>query len=191
MKKYILAAISFAAFAYTIWFMHFGELTTIEGSLSKTGINHTFLFAIWGIITFTALYLNVFTLFSEHIKKYSWKKFYFTMMLLSATGMALTLSCRFGYEFGAEYYLHCAGSLTFSILTSVIVFTYYMLNFRRHRLYAIATIVIGVLLITDMIFLIAYKQNALIEAVPILFGLFIMPLTLFIDKEKDYASQRA
>ena len=171
--------------------MHFGELTTIEGALSKSGIVHPVYFTIWGILTFTALYSNVFSLYSKHVRKYRWKRLVIPLSAVAAIGMMLTLACRFGKEFGFEYYLHCAGSLAFSIITSVIVFTYYLLNCKRHWIYSAATIVIGLLLITDLVFLIICKQNALIEAVPILFALIAMPLTLIIDKEKDYASQKS
>ena len=190
MKKIFISILSACAFAYTLWYMHFGELTTIEGALSKSGIKHPVYFAIWGALTFFALYANIFSLYKT-LKKYRWQRLVYPLSALSAVGMIITLTCRFGYEFGFEYYLHCAGSLAFSFITSVLVFTYYMLNFKRHKLYAAATVIIGALLITDLIFLIICKQNALIEAVPILFALIIMPITIIFDKEKDYAVQKA
>lgn len=187
MKKSIIIIISAAAFVYTIWYMHFGELTTIEGALSKTGIIHPFLFAIWGTLVYAALYLNIFYLYLLLNK--NWLKALIPLSAFGAIGMLLTLTCRFGKEFGFEYYLHCGGSLAFSIITSVIVFTLYLLNSKKHWLYKAATITTGILLITDLVFLIIYKQNALIEAVPILFALVIMPVTILINKEKTYASR--
>ncbi len=191
MKNTINCILSACAVAFTVWFMHFGEITTIEGALSKSGIIHPVYFAIWGVLTFSALYCNIFSLYRKNLSKNVLKRFTVPLSAVASVGMAITLTCRFDKIYGFEYYLHCAGSLAFSIITSVVVFTYYLLNFKKHIFYGASTIIIGVLLITDLIFLIIYKQNALIEAIPILFALIIMPVTLLFIKDKNYASQKA
>ena len=105
--------------------------------------------------------------------------------------MALTLACDFDYAKQTEYLLHCAGSLTFSVLTGVCVFVLFLLNYKRSKPYAVFTYIIGTILIVDLILLILFKQNALIETVPVIFALVTLPIVNFTDlfKEKAYATR--
>ena len=105
--------------------------------------------------------------------------------------MLLTLLCDFDYSKRTGYLLHCAGSLTFSVLTGVCVFLLFLLNYKKNRLYAAFTYIVGAILILDLILLLIFKQNALIEAVPVIFALVILPIHNFTDlfKEKINASR--
>lgn len=58
MKKTLICTLSFAAAAYTVWFMQFGSLTENSSALSKTGLHHPVLFAVWGTLTFFALFAD-------------------------------------------------------------------------------------------------------------------------------------
>lgn len=186
MKKYIILAISVCAVIFTLWFMHFGELTTNSGALSKTGLIHPIYFTIWGLLTYTALYANIIFLYNKQFPK---AKLPYLSAGIALIGMILTLSCKFDFSLKLQYYLHCAGSLTFSIITGICVFALYLLNFRKSFTYKIVTIITGSILVADGILLLIFKQNALIEAVPIIFALIAMPLTIFKEKDKAYAAQ--
>lgn len=58
-------------------------------------------------------------------------------------------------------------------------------------MFATFTYIIGLLLITDLILLLIFQENALIEAVPILFALILLPTLNFTNlfKEKAYAAR--
>ena len=188
MKKAILVFLSALALVYTLWYMHFGSLTDNSGALSTTGLSHPVAFTIWGVLTFFALYSNILYAYAELPRKH---KFQYILCGVSAVGMALTLTCDFDYAKRTEYLLHCIGSLTFSVLTGVCVFVLFLLNYKKSKLYAVFTYIIGAILIVDLIMLIIFNENALIETVPVIFALITLPIVNFTDlfKEKTYASR--
>lgn len=189
MNKYIVLILSIFAVSYTLWYMSFGSLTENSGALSKTGLAHPVLFIVWGILVFTALYWGIITLYRILLPK---SKVYIFLTVLALLGMILTLSCRFDYSIKAEYYLHCAGSLTFSAATGIVVFLLFLFNFKKGAFYSVICTAVGIILITDLVLLLIFKENALVEAVPIIFGLIIIPLSVFkasAKKEKIYASR--
>lgn len=186
MKKYIIPVLSVCAVIFTLWFMHFGELTTNSGALSKTGLIHPIYFIFWGFLTYTALYSNIIFLYKKFLPK---SKLQYTFAITALIGMMLTLFCKFDFDFKLQYYLHCAGSLTFSVSTGICVFILYLLNYKKNIWCRILTFMIGIILAADGILLLIFKQNALIEAVPIIFALIVMPLTVFIQKDKTYVTQ--
>lgn len=188
MKKYALCATSIMTAAYTVYYMSLNELTTNEGALSKTGLKHPVLFAVWGILTYISLYWGIF----EIAKKFKvLKNFHYALAIASLLGMAMTLIFKFDYSLRIQYFLHCSGSLIFSVCTGVCVFITYMLNFRKSVFFSASTVIIGIILATDLVLLIIFKQNALIEAVPVLFALILMPLTLIAHKDKERAGANA
>ena len=188
MKKIILTSLSVAALFYTLWYMHFGSLIENSGALSTTGLSHPVAFTIWGVLTFTALYSNILYAYGELPRKH---KFQYVLCGVSAIGMVLTLACDFDYRKQTEYLLHCAGSLTFSVLTGICVFVLFLLNFKKSRMFSVFTYIIGAILIIDLIMLIIFQENALIETVPVLFALITLPIMNFTNlfKEKAYASR--
>ncbi|MDE6658574.1 MAG: hypothetical protein K2K01_00475, partial [Eubacterium sp.] len=105
-------------------------------------------------------------------------------------GMILTLSCDFDYAIYIQYVLHCFGSLLFSVSTSTCVFLLFFLNYKRNKMFSVFTIIIGFILITDLILLLIFKETALIESVPVLFALIILPLLNFTSmfKDKEYVA---
>ncbi|MDE5996166.1 MAG: hypothetical protein K2G56_04545, partial [Eubacterium sp.] len=117
--------------------------------------------------------------------------FQFIFFALSAIGMLLTLSCDVDYSIYIQYVLHCIGSLLFSISTGTCVFLLLFLNARRNKVFTCFSWMIGAILITDLILLLIFKETALIEAVPVLFGLIILPILNFstLFKDKEYASR--
>lgn len=192
MKEKILMLLSAAAIIYTIWYMHFGELTTNAGALSKTGLRHPVYFAIWGALTYTALHYGIFYTQSLLCKIH---KYQYALSAIALLGMILTITCRFDYSLKAEYYLHCSGSLCFSALTGISVFSVFLINFKKSNYFKVFTFIIGLILICDTVLLLIYKETALIEAIPVLFGLIILPATALKyrdikqnDKDFQYAS---
>lgn len=180
MKKAIICTLSFAAAAYTAWFMHFGSLTQNSGALSKTGLRHPVLFAVWGTLAFFALLANGTYIYNRGSKKL--KAFFISLGIASFLGMLLTLCFKFDYDLKMQYYLHCAGSLAFSASSGAAIFTLFLINFKKNKLYAALTIIIGVILAADLIFLIIFQENALIEGVPVIFALVSMPTVILKEK---------
>lgn len=186
MKKAIYTFLSIVSVLLTLWLMHYGSLTENDGALSKTGLKHPILFAIWGIITYSALHFNIIYGLNKINKA---NQIYYIFSAIAGIAMLLTICCDFNYSQRVQYYLHCTGSLTFSAITGIFVFILFLYQFRKSKIYKVFTIIIGSILITDLIFLIIFQENALIEAVPIIFGLIILPIFNFYIKEKEYVTQ--
>ena len=188
MNKAIMIFLSAFAFIFTLWYMQFGSLIENSGALSRTGLVHPVYFSIWGISAFAAIYANLLFAYKTLLHKH---KFQYVLFSVSAIGMILTLACDFDYSKKLQYILHCSGSLTFSVLTGICVFMLFLLNYRKSKMFAVFTYIIGLLLITDLILLLIFQENALIEAVPILFALVLLPTLNFTNlfKEKAYAAR--
>ncbi len=180
MKKLsvILCAVSTV---YTLWYMHFDLPWTNDGALSAIGLGHRFLFSVWGILTFASLAVSIITAY----KRYTNTKAYVPLLIISGAGMALTLIFRFDYDLKPDYYFHCAGSLTFSIVTGFTIFLLFVL--AKNRLFAVIT---AVILIADTVLLIIFKETGLIEAVPIFAG-YIMLCITNLRRDKIEAAREA
>ena len=67
-----------------------------------------------------------------------------------------------------------------------------MYGFKKNTFSAVLTVIIALILITDLILLIIFKQNALIEGLPIIFALAVMPVTQAVftlsSKNKETAN---
>ena len=83
--------------------------------------------------------------------------------------MILTLCCDFDYDIKIQYWLHCIGSMTFSIVSGITVFMLFLLK----RDYVLTSIT-GVILIADLILLLIFKETALIELMPIFAGYILL-----------------
>ncbi|MDE6111543.1 MAG: hypothetical protein K2F65_06480 [Eubacterium sp.] len=188
MKKYLFITVSILAVIFTIWYMHFGSLTENSGALSVTGLDHPVYFTIWGVLTFTGIYANLLLAYKKLLPKVHFQYIFFG---LSAIGMLLTLSCDFDYSIYIQYVLHCFGSLLFSVSTATCVFLLFFLNAKRNKVFTYFTWIIGTILIADLILLLIFKESALIEAVPVLFALIVLPILNFstLFKDKEYASR--
>lgn len=181
MKLIINALLSVLAVAYTVYFMSLNDLTTNDGALSKTGIIHPVLFFIWGILVYAALYANIFSLANIFHKI---TEFHIILAVASFAGIILTLIFKFEYSLKVQYFLHCSGSLIFSVCTGIAVFITYLYGFKKSKFIAALTVIIGLILLTDLVLLIIFKQNALIEGVPIIFALAVMPVTQALSNRK-------
>lgn len=164
--------------------MHFGSLTDNSGALSKTGLVHPFFFSVWGVLTYATLYL----LIDAAYRKWTKYKFYHILMAVSGAGMLLTLTCDFDYNQYLQWLLHCFGSLLFSSVTGITVFLLFLLCYKTNTYFKIMTFFIAAVLLTDMILLIKYQETALIEAVPILIGYFVLSLTICRKEEISVAA---
>lgn len=188
MRKILLIIVCAIAIAFTLWYIHLGSGIEHNCALSKIGLYYPEKFTVWGILTFIGIYGNLLHAYKTLLEKY---KFQYLFCFLSAIGMILTLACDFDYSKQTEYILHCCGSLVFSVSTSICVFLLFFLNFSKSKRFAVFTYIIGTILIADLICLLIFKENALIETVPVIFALIILPLLNFTDlfKEKAYASR--
>lgn len=173
MRGKISAIISFAAMIYTMWYMRLGVPYKNSGALSKIGLEHRLLFAIWGILTYTALTIGIKLAFEKTEKR----KLYIPFCIASGIGMAMTLINRFDYDIKLEYYLHCTGSLLFSASTGVCIFLLFFLLKSRKKIYLILCIITATILLIDLICLIIFKETGLIEAVPIFTGYILLAIT--------------
>lgn len=174
MKNIICVLSCIIATIYSVIYASLGTLSGNSGALSKIGLLHPVLFAIWGIITYFALAVNI----TIGYKKTKYR-FYIPLLAVSLIGMLLTICFDFDYDKYNEYILHCVGSLTFSAITGVCVFLLFLL--RKAYVLCAAS---GAILLTDLILLIIFKETAFIELMPIFAG-YIMLCILNLNKEKS------
>lgn len=172
MKKFISVLSCVIAGVYSLYYASLGGYVGNKGALSKIGLEHPILFAIWGILTIIALDYNIILGFYK--TKY---KFQYILLSISLIGMIMTICFDFDYAKHSQYTLHCIGSLAFSIVTGVTVFLLFLLK----KDYTF-TIISGVILITDLILLIIFKETAVIELMPIFAGYIMM--IIHNNKEK-------
>lgn len=164
MKKFLLLFFSIVAAIYSLFYANLGEFKGNAGALSKIGLEHPILFSLWGGLTCIALFSNVIIGFEK--TKY---KFHYYLITAAAVGMLLTISFDFDYNDQLNYWLHCIGSMTFSIVMGITVFLLFLLS--KNYIFAAAS---AIILITDLILLIIFKETAIIELFPILSGLIMM-----------------
>lgn len=182
MKKIINALLSISAIIFTVYFMSLNDLTTNEGALSKTGIEHPFLFFIWGLLAYISLYTNIFML-AGCLQKVT--RFHFVAASAALIGIIFTVVFKFDYSLKFQYFMHCAGSLTFSVCTAIAVFITYLSGFKISKFNAVLTVAVGTISTADLILLIIYKQTALIEGLPVIFALAAMPVSIYVNDSKQ------
>jgi hypothetical protein len=179
MKKTVSLVLCLAATIYTIWYMHFGVPYKNSGALSKIGIEHKALFVIWGVLTFAALAYSTAIAYIRYLKT----KVYIPLLTVAGIGMALILAFDFDYSLKPDYYLHCTGSLAFSVIMGTTLFLLFLLNYKKSLMFKIFTYFTAAILLIDLALLIIIKENALIEALPI-FAAYIMLTAVNMRREK-------
>ncbi len=172
-KGFCLLTVTIAVLI-TVYYLTFGGIKGNESALSTVGLEHRVWFCLWGISTYIALAFNIHTAFAK--TKY---KFYIILLIISALGMILTLTCDFDYDKYPQYLAHCIGSLAFSGVMGVSVFLAFLLS-KKYLL----SLISATILITDLIMLLIFKETALIETVPIFSG-YIMLLINNLTARKD------
>ena len=170
MKKALSCLLSAVATVYTIWYMHYGVPYKNSGALSKIGLEHHALFAIWGVLTFSALTFAIILAYKKHLKT----KIYIPLLVISGISMLLTLTNDFDFDKKSEYFLHCGGSLTFSAVMGITIFLLFLLNYRKSLLFKFFTYITAVILVSDLICLLIFKETGLIEALPIFAGYLLL-----------------
>lgn len=185
-NKYTVLSTVFmiATTIYTIWYMHFGAPTQNAGALSKIGLTHPIYFAIWGVMTYTSLASGIIIGYKKHCKT----KVYIPLLIVTGIGMALTLTCDFDFDKKVQYFLHCGGSLAFSVITGITIFTLFLLNYKKDNIFKIFTYITALILIVDFVLLLIYKETGLIEALPIFAG-YILLSTINLRREKIEATR--
>lgn len=172
LKKIVCIAGVFISAAITIYYLTITGLFGNESALSTVGLEHPFIFTIWGITVYFALAFNIYAAFSK--TKF---KFYIIFLVIAFIGMLLTLSCDFDYDKHTQYIFHCIGSLTFSVVSGILVFLAFLL--QKH--FALSFVCATILLI-DLIMLLIFKETALIEVVPIFLG-YVLLLSVNLQKK--------
>lgn len=178
-KEIISALLCLVSTAYTIWYMHFAPPYKNAGALSKIGLEHPVYFAIWGMMTYFSLTLAL----TLAYKKYTKTKAYIPLFVVSGIGMALTLTNDFDFDKKAQYYLHCTGSLIFSAVTGITVFLLFLICFKKGAIFKLFTLLSAVILLSDLVCLLIFKETGLIEALPIFAG-YIMLSAVNLRREK-------
>lgn len=163
-KKIFCIFLSAAAVIYSIYYASLGGFKGYSGALSKIGLQHPVLFAIWGLLTCTALFYNITAALREN--KF---KFHYPMLAAAGVGMLLTVTFDFDYDKRMQYILHCAGSLSFSALTGITVVILFIV--KKDYIFAAVS---GAVLAADLIMLIIFKETAFIELTPIFAGLIML-----------------
>lgn len=167
MKKIIGIVFSAIATLYTIWYMHFGVPYKNSGALSKIGLSHHNLFVVWGLLTLFALCYNT----TIAYRRYTKTKAHIPLLAIASIGMALTLIFNFDYNLKPDYYLHCVGSLAFSVIMGITIFVLFALCYKEFKTFMFIT---GAILIIDLICLLIFKETGLIEALPIFAGYLLL-----------------
>lgn len=167
MKNFLSIFLSIVSIAYSIYYASLGGFKGNSAALSKIGLNHPVLFFIWGILTFAALYFNIFIAFKK-----TKHKFQYILMSIALIGMLLTLCFDFDYSQQTDYWLHCIGSMTFSIISGITVFLVFLLNKEQ-----ISAIITGAILIIDLVLLLIFKETAIIELFPIFSGYILLGIS--------------
>lgn len=180
MKKIMCITLCIIAAVYSVWYASLGGFLGNEGALSKIGLDHPILFAIWGILTFAALGINIVIGFVE--TKYN---FYIFLLVIAFIGMMLTLIFDFDYTKKPDYYLHCGGSLTFSVVMGITVFLLFLLKKRF-----VLVIITGSILFGDLMLLIIFKETAIIELLPIFSGYIMLCIHNFAERRKSELVKR-
>lgn len=166
MKKTINLIIYITATVYSLIYASLGGFKGNEGALSKIGLEHPVLFSVWGALTCLALFSGIIIGF-----KSTKHKFHYPLIAIAFIGMILTLCCDFDYDLKMQYWLHCIGSMTFSIVSGATVFLLFLLKKDY-----ILTAITGVILIIDLFLLLIYKETALIELMPIFAGYILLSI---------------
>ncbi len=172
-KRYSPVLLSGIAVLYTLWYMHFDKPWTNAGAMSTIGLKHKTLFVIWGIITFTALSVNIVLSYQKHLKT----KLYIPLLIISGIGMGLTLAFEFDYSKMPDYYFHSGGSLVFSVVTGTAIFLLFLLCYKKNSVFKAFTYLSAIILLGDLVFLIIFKETGLIETVPIFAGYVMLGIT--------------
>lgn len=175
MKKFILVSLSLITTVYSLWYASLGGFAGNSGALSKIGLEHPILFAVWGILTYVTLAFGIII----GLKNVKYKLF-IILLMIALIGMGLTLCFDFDYDKHTQYMLHCIGSLTFSAVMGITVFLLFLIS-KSYYLAAVS----GIILITDVVFLIIFKETAVIELAPIFSG-YIMLCIHNLRKEKEH-----
>jgi presenilin-like A22 family membrane protease len=91
-------------------------------------------------------------------------------LIIAIIGMILTLSFDFDFDKKTDYYLHCIGSLTFSVVMGVTIFILFVICYNKDKIFRFFTFVTAGILLVDLVCLIIFKENALIEVIPVFAG---------------------
>lgn len=175
MRKVFCIVIPVITVIYSLLYASLGGFRGNASAMSKIGLEHPFLFSVWGILTFISIAGNLVSAYSK--TKY---KFYIPLLITAMIGMLMTICFEFDYDKHTEYMLHCIGSLTFSAITGLSVFLLFLLS-RRY----IFAIVSAIILIADLILLLIFKETAFIELMPIFSGYILLGIhNLREEKEK-------
>lgn len=188
MKKSIgwaSALLSLVTTIYTIWYMHFGIPWRNSGALSKIGLQHHILFAIWGVMTFLSLALGITIAYRKTTKT----KAYIPMLAISGIGMLLTITNDFDFNKKVQYFFHCGGSLTFSAIMGITIFLLYLLNYKKDKLSKAFTYISGGILVIDLVCLLIFKETGLIEALPIFAGYILLGITNLRSRSYELTGQ--
>ncbi len=172
MKKTLSIIFCAVSFIYTLWYMHFGIPYKNSGALSKIGIEHKGLFVIWGALTFLALAYSIIIAYKRYLKT----KLYIPLLAVSGIGLALFLIFEFDYDIMPDYYLHCAGSLAFSVVMGTTMFLLFLLCYKKGLIFKVFTFMSASMLLIDLVMLLIFKENALIEALPIFAGYIMLSI---------------
>lgn len=175
MKRWITPILSVVTIFYTVWYMHFGVPYKNDGALSTIGLSHHNAFVVWGVLTMLTFGVGIIIAYKSTLKT----RIYIPMLLVSVLGMTLTLCFDFDYDIKPDYYFHCVGSLLFSVVTGVVIFVLFLLNYKRNAMFKIFTYLTAVILLVDFVLLLIYKETGFIEIVPVFAGYIMLSLTNF------------
>lgn len=175
MKKFIYLLFPVFSVIYSLFYASLGGFRGNASAMSTIGLEHPILFSIWGTLTFISLSSNLIAAYRK--TKY---KFYIPFLVTALIGMILTLCFDFDYDKHTQYMLHCIGSLAFSSIMGITVFLLFLLSRK-----CISATISAVIMISDLILLLIFKETSFIELMPIFAGYILLSIyNLQEEKEK-------
>lgn len=164
------AALMLIALVYTYWYLSFSNPFKSYGALSIIGLTHPVLFAVWGLLTETALYINI----ELAYRKTGYRSKCGRLLLnLAVTSIFITIFVPFDFERIFQYIIHCYGAISFIIYNGAAMLVLFFKYYRQKPFFILACITAVVLLTTLLLFLII-GESGVLECAPMLLSFIIL-----------------
>lgn len=185
------------AIGYTLWYLSFSDPMKSYGALSYIGLKHPVLFAIWGLLAESALYLNIKNAYRQagYNNKYGqW------MLNLAITSMLITIMVPFDFDRMVQYIAHCYGAISFIIYNGVAMLILFF-RFYQKKAYLLAGCASAVILLSTLLLFLLIGESGVLETTPLFLSFLILTTVNFspqfriskenkpISKEKELISR--
>lgn len=173
------------ALVYNVIFGFIRNPAGTDNTLSYLGYDYPHGFLLWGILTATALFLNII---------FMYKKFGYN----GKTGTAFAVCAVFFMpgvvfinDWGWEQTAHLVVTLIFIALNSIAVLLFFIHNYKNHVKYKITTYLIILVLVAMLAVQLTVGKSGLLELVPLWFAMALLLVTNFTGFYPQFPSDEA